>query len=320
MKSLLGLLAFAMLISSCDDGDLTFESINFDDVIPKRCANKTFKLNEKEALIVKVGDTEDEFDNFFIENPTIEGSPRIIEIVNPNIDIQVVYRLFDGEVSDNSICESIPPINPSAIENWNANSGQMQIVTATKLAENTAPGFEGGQKITDYRHSIIFTNIEFDRSNGTTQLYPTFNFGTLEIPISVSLPIQFDTDLEKCNGSPRIYNIAGTHALALTIDPALLDGTILDTPRIGEINSSANLFQYLIYEEGNLSGDTHFCTVTPVANPLQIWIGTGQVEVTTTQVGSGFQHTIILKNVVLKKGNSEFILAAEYEMGILLTE
>ena len=320
MKQIIAVLALGFLINSCDDGDLTFEKIDFDAVTANTCGNKLYKLNEKEALILSIGTVQSQFDSFFTENPTPVGSPALIPIPSTTPETIVKYRLYDGEVSTASICDAIAPLNPTAIEDWTAASGTMQITTTANIAENTTTGFEGGQKITGYRHNIIFNNILFDKSSGTSQLYETFNFGSFDKAIMNALPRTFDQELEKCDSQAVVFNIAGNHALLLYIDPALINGSVLNATQSAEINSSTNSLFYLIYEQGNLSGESYFCTATPIANPLQTWTATGVIDVTSTQVGSSLEHTIVLKNVTLSRDNNAFILATNFSFGTLITQ
>lgn len=317
MKKYAGLLICAILFNACDDGDLTFENVDFDNVAVSRCGSKLYKLNEKEALIVNVGMVDTDINSVLTEEPTAVGTPVTLDIAAN--DISVVYRLFDGELDSESICAPIPPLNPTAIEDWNATSGNIQITTTANLVENTTAGFEGGQKITGYKHNIIFTNIEFDKSNGTTQLYPTFNFGTYDKPIIHPLPVLFDDELSLCNNQ-LVYNVAGTSAVTLSIDPALLDHSILNSPRTAPIDASNNVFNYLIYENGPVDAAMNFCVSNPQSNPIQIWNGSGTLEITTTASGTGYSHTIVLKQLVLTRGNSQFLLATNYLLGTLLTD
>lgn len=319
MKKIIAVLAIGFLINSCDDGDLTFEKIDFDDVTANTCGNKLYKLNEKEALILNIGTVQSDFDSFFTENPTPDGTPTLITIPSTSPAIIVKYRLYNGEVTTASICDPIPPLNPAAIEDWTATSGVMQITTTAKIAENTTTGFEGGQKITGYRHNIIFNNILFDKSSGTSQLYDTFNFGSFDKTIMNALPRTFDQELEKCDSQAVVFNIAGNHAIVLYIDPTLINGTVLNSPQTAEINSTTNQLYYLIYEQGNLNAESYFCTATPIANPFQTWTASGVIEVTSTQVGTSLEHTIALKNVTLSRDNNSFILATNYNFGTLTT-
>ncbi len=317
MKRYFGLLAFAILFGACDDGDITFEEIDFDTVNTARCGNKLYKVNGNEALIVNVQNTEAEFNAIFAEEPTGSGLPQSINI--NGADIQVAYRLFNGTVGSESICDAIPPINPAAVEDWTATSGFMQITTTAMIVENTATGFEGGQKINQYRHNIIFTDIEFDRSNGTTQLYPVFNFGSFDRDITHALPRPFLQQLNKCDGSNVIYKTSGDHAMVLAIDAALINGSTLDTPQLANVDGTTTSFSYLIYDTAPLTSE-HFCDAVSPANPIQVWQGTGQVEVTSTDIAGDIQHTIVLKDIVLRRNNSEFILATNYNFGTFLVE
>jgi hypothetical protein len=75
--------------------------------------------------------------------------------------------------------------------------------------------------------------------------------------------------------------------------------------------------------------DDYFCNTTTPSTPVinQEWNAvagvtgiSGIVEVTTTTNGPGsFKHTIVLKKVTLKKGNSDFLLGDNYIYGDLLT-
>lgn len=319
MKRYFGLLAFAMLFSACDDGDLTFENIDFEDVSPRKCDNKLYKLNENEALIINIGDTETQYNTIFNEEPTGNNLPQIVDLTNTSIPIQVAYRLFNGSVSEASICSPIPPLNPTAIEDWTAIAGTMQITTTALREPNDMDDYEGGQTITNYRHNIVFNNIEFHKSNGTTQLYPVFNFGSFDKAITYELPRAFLQQLTKCESENTLYKIAGEHAMVLNIDPALINGTVQNVPQTADVNPTTNSFTYLIYEQGPLTS-AHFCDPITPANPIQIWQGTGQIEVTTTTVAGDLQHTIVLKNVTLSRGNSEFLLATDYSFGTILIE
>ncbi|HEX8268516.1 MAG TPA: hypothetical protein VF581_01375, partial [Flavobacterium sp.] len=204
MKRLTGFLLGALIFSACDDGDLTFESLNFDDVPVERCAGDTgnllYKLNGGEALVVSVGTTASAFDIAFPDNPDLpDALPRSIPI-NGTTN-RVAYQLFNGDATDAIYCSPIPPIDPVAVEEWNATSGIINIITTQVTSENTTDGFEGGTKITGYNHNIVFTNINFNKSDGTTQLYPTFDYGSFLRPVKseLTLPRLFDDEVAICD-------------------------------------------------------------------------------------------------------------------------
>jgi hypothetical protein len=73
--------------------------------------------------------------------------------------------------------------------------------------------------------------------------------------------------------------------------------------------------------------NAYFCTTIPTTPTLlQQWnaidgieVTSGIIEVSTTTLGNAFQHTIRLKKVTLKKGNSDFSLGDDYLFGTLIT-
>lgn len=322
MKRFLGILAGLLVLNGCDDGDLAFETINFDDVaIQQPCGNILYKLNNTEALILEIPASV----NAFPEEPTLAGIPSSIEI---NATNRVVYRLYNGAVTRNNICETIQPAMPIVLEEWTAISGFIQTTTTPVIIPNTTIGFEGGEKITRYQHNIVFTNILFQKGDGTTQLYNTFPFGIFTKDKANTLPFNFaDIALNKCSSGDLVYKFVGREALTLNLDPALLNNTVLNQVKSGLLTTTTNKLTYGFFGPiTSALNASYFCSATPPANPLEIWNGvdgvtntSGIVEVVTTTNGSGFLHTIRLKKATLKKGNSSFLLADDYLFGELIT-
>lgn len=323
MKKLLLLLGSALLMSACDDGDLTVENISFDQVTSAKCAssNVIYKLNDTEALILEIGNDID-FAAAFHSDATPEGTPRTYEINGNN---RVVYRSYDGDVETDNICGTIPPANPSVIEEWTATSGIIEIITtATKTANSN---LEGGERITGYKHAIVFRNITFEKPTGT-QVYETFLFGDYNVTVT---PPPFNTNpaqLQKCATSNLLFNFSGSEAFTLDIDPALIvnEVTTPGNPRTGLLSPTLNKLLYTRFTTGGLSAD-YFCTSPTPTTPgvLEVWNGadgvsgvSGIVEVTTTTSG-GFLHEVRLRNVTLIKGNSSFKLANDFLLGSFIT-
>ena len=101
--------------------------------------------------------------------------------------------------------------------------------------------------------------------------------------------------------------------------------TPIGTPRTALI-SATNKLSYRLYS--NAITNAYFCaSPTPLTPTLkQEWDAingiaatSGIIEVTTTALLTGFQHTIRLKKVTLKKENSEFSLGDDYLFGTLIT-
>jgi hypothetical protein len=318
MKRFLSLLAFVLVLNGCDDGDLIQEDINFQDIATASCTTNDiiFKLKEKEALLLEIPRSS------FVNEPSLTDAPTTIDINNSN---RVVYRFYNGIVSTNNICETIAPASPTVTDQWNATAGKIQIfTTAVKTLNET----ENSTRISGYNHNIVFKNITFAKSNGT-QVYETFPFGDY-VTSATPLPFLFDKTVEKCNSSNLVYNYTSSEALTLDIEPSLIVNTVtaLNSPRTGIIGTTSNKLTYRLFTGAPLTGD-YFCGATTPATPLinQQWTAvsgvtavSGIIEVTTTTNGpTAFKHTIVLKKVTLKSGNSTFLLGDNYVYGDLLT-
>lgn len=319
MKRFFGLLLLLVSLNGCDDGDLILETINFDDATTQSCStnNVLYRLNEKEALLLEIQKS------FFKNEPTPVGKPIEIAVGDDN---RVFYRFYNGKVTTDNICETIPPATPSVIDQWTATGGTIQIFTTAIKATNTTTN---STKITGYNHNIIFKNITFSKTNGIAQRYDNFTFGNYVISIT-SLPFNFDETLEKCtaNTPNLLYKYNSNEALTLNIAPSLLvnEVTPLNAPRIGLLSDSNNVLKYRLYS--GLLPTSYFCNSTIPTTPIidQEWSAVsgiantnGIIEVTTTTNGTGYKHTIVLKKVTLKKGNNDFYLGDSFIYGDVLT-
>lgn len=314
MKRFLVILIGLFFLNGCDDGNLTQESIDFEDIATQSCStnNIIYKLKEKEALLL------------VIPNIVFPSEPATT-IINIDASNQVFYRFYNGTVTASSICNTVPPITPVAINQWIATSGKIQITTTTIKTKNTT---DNSTRITGYNHNIVFKDITFLRSDGTSQLNETMVFGDYTTSAS-SLPVVFDKVLEKCSANTpnQVYDYNSSESLTLNVDQALLSTTTLNTVKTGLISTTTNKLTYRIFS--GLLTASYFCNVTTPTTPIisQEWIAlngvtavSGIIEVMTVSNGpSSFKHTITLKKVTLKNGNNDFSLGDSYLYGDLLT-
>jgi len=315
MKRFLGILICALAFNSCDDGDAILEDINFDDVNTQSCStnNILYKLKEKEALLLEIPKS------VFVNEPTIPGNPTIIDIESSTI--QVVYRFYNGSIATENICNTIPPALPNVTDQWTASSGKIEIITTTI---KTTDATNNSTRITGYNHNITFKNITFDKATGLPQTYDPFPFGDYITPPTNILPIAFEQVVKQCATSKQLYNRTSSEALTIdNIDPALIVNTEtpLNTPRTATIGSLNNKLTYRLYSD--LLTDDSFCNTTvPQPAIKEEWnaLSGGIIEVTTVSNGTtAYKHTIVLKNLVLKKGNSDFKLGDRFPYGDLIT-
>ncbi len=315
MKRLLGLLACVLIVNGCDDGDLVVGEIDFSKATVQKCTNNNliYKIQNNESLLL---DLKDSLKN----DVTLEGKPTIIEIgTNSN---RVIYRFYNGAVSSGNICDIIPPATPNVTGQWTGSTGKIEITTTT--IKKVDP-INNSSKITGYNHNIIFKNITFQKPEGP-QTHEIFVFGDYISATFTPLAFGFKKILSKCDTN-LIYDFTTNESFTLNIDPDLLSTKTLDTPKTGSITSLKNQLTYQLFTGSLLTAD-YFCKTTDPQEPAvtQKWnavVGvpevSGMIEVTTTTNGTGFKHTIVLKKVTLKRGNSDFKLGDSYLYGTLLT-
>ena len=313
-------MVFVLFLNGCDDGNLTMETIDFEDAPTQSCSTNEiiYKLKEKEALLLEIPKS------VFVNEPTVPGTPKLIDI--DNSIYRVVYRFYNGMVANDNICNTIPPALPNVTDQWTGTSGKIQIITTTVKTTNAT---ENSTRITGYNHNIVFKNITFTKTSGT-QVYETFAFGDYITP-ATALPFGFDKLVEQCPTSKQIYNYVSSESLTLdSIDPILIVNaeTPLNSPRTGVIGSIKNKLAYRLYSNGVLT-PSYFCNTTVPTLPLisEEWNAvngvagvSGIIEVTTIKNGTtAYKHTIVIKNATLKRGNSDFRLGDNYLYGDLIT-
>jgi hypothetical protein len=322
MKRILGLLVLILTLNGCDDGELTIENINFEDVQASSCGETIYKLNGNEALYIKIPESLNAFSN----NVTPVDTPTTITIGG---SVSVTYRAYNGTVTVANLCNTPAPISPNATEEWIATSGTIEIATiAVYSTPNTTTG---ATKILKYIHNIVFKNIVFSKPSGT-QVYESFPFGEYQTT-ATTLPMNFDPeDIEICPSSQLLYNARTNGIEGLCIQN--FDATLLDTSNLGVaktrlISSTTNKLVYRLFETAlTTSNEDYFCSTILPASPAinEEWIAkdgvadvSGIIEVITTTNGSGFLHTITLKAVTFQKDNNTFYLGNSIVMGTLLT-
>jgi hypothetical protein len=332
MKKIFYLLVISLGLNSCDDGEIAVQNPNFDSVlVVSKCSenNLLFKTKDNDALLWNIDQTS--FNAAFINDVTLEGEPREIGLTSTTNSL--VYRAYDGAVLTSKICGIIPDATPNVKEEWKTNSGIAEIVTTVSKTTDATTGFE---KITGYTHSINFRNLVFQTPNGT-RTENSRNFGTFT-PIQnndnpVTLPFGFvETGLKhsNCGTNPnKLVNINGNEALVLNLTAStytnLIKNQVTTVPLTATLNTE-NTLNY-IYFFGQVN-EAYFCAATVPNTPvvLQNWLSLnsasitdGIIEVTTTTSGSDFEHTVRLKKVTLKKGNTTFSLGNSFLLGKFFT-
>ena len=141
------MLCIALMLQSCDDGDITLQSFDFSSQSVQECTdnNLIFKTKNDELLLIDISE-----ENFPPEE-TPEGEPRVVTVSSVN---QIIYRKYSANVTSTSICSDIPPAAPVVTKEWIATGGT--ILIETNIVYET-----DGVTINSYTHNIKFVNVNF---------------------------------------------------------------------------------------------------------------------------------------------------------------
>jgi len=328
MKKYAALLLFALFLNGCDDGDLTVDKIDFADVQESTACDPLtnaliYKIKSQEALLLQMPE------GAIIND---EGTYTYTIDAKGNGSYRVVYRAYDGTVSKENICGLIPPSTPKVTEEWLGIDGVIEITTK-QIAPKNNPD-DGGTRITGYEHTIVFRNITFAKPAGN-QTEAEFKFGTYNTtvtPANLTFKTNPNGSAYECDEIGRVYNYNNTFYLSIDdIDPALLvnEVTASNQPRTSLITATQNkvFYRTALAETGSIT-PAFICAKVQPSSPAidETWTGqlgvantSGIIEVTTTvstnAIGQVYTHTIVLKNVILAKGNSNFKLGSSFVLG-----
>lgn len=312
MKKILGILIFVVVLSGCNDGDITVSTINFDNITANSCGEIIYKIKDTEALFMNIPESENAFSN----DITLENKPKLIAIGG---EVTLKYRFYDGKVSPENICIVAGPIKPQAIEEWVAKAGFIEINTTARYS--TPDPVTGQTKILKYNHTIVFKNLVFAKPDGTDIKYDEFIFGDY-LTDANALTLDFDPTLvASCTDNSKIYNVLSTRNQSLVIENPnadLIQNTGVVSQQITSTSNKLVLRLYTTPLPTTLS--SYFCGTTTPTTPLikEEWIATGgTIEITNTTSG-GFLHTIYLKKVTFQRGESTFYYGDSVLYGELL--
>lgn len=307
MKKILGLIAALILVLGCDDGDMTFKTFDFTSATAASCAdsNILFKIKDTEVLILELSPSA--LVNVSTLDPvTGKDIERLVTITGTGNSI--TYRNYTGKVSNETLCNEIPPATPSVIDEWKGQ-GQLSIITReTKLPNG---------KLTGFQHQITLKNVTFTKGGETITINDNL-FGTVDSKLNIVfnfVPQGADKPVVKqCSGTNGlIYTNQLNEALILSL-PA---GTFPTEPTIKPIDLKGISNPYLVIFkvfESNVTND-YICNtiITPVVK--QHWqASSGQLIITTTagSIPGTLVHEIRLKDVIfsnVKNQNETFKLS-----------
>ncbi|MDD3003836.1 hypothetical protein [Flavobacterium sp.] len=322
MKQFFAFLLLTVLFSSCDDGDLSQISFEFNDTPAIACSNTTgffiYKTQDKRALIIQLPETS--FANLVTADLNSPLQPLSINGSN----IRLIYREYSNTISSSTICSSIPAAEPVVLKEYEASEGKIYINTTAIKSE---PDANGATKITQYLHTLTFTDLKFELDDTNSQINEAFTQVTYLTTATPFTNFSGETGLFTCEGDNSFfYKFNPTQAMVLDLNEA--DANFLFTNEAGTktklLSNESKLFHLFFDTNTFFLTNDYFCTnPTPPTPPIVdaytsqngIEGESGIVEVTSLASDNGFKHTIKLKNVILVKGSLKIQLGNEFILG-----
>lgn len=289
MKKIFGLFASLLLLTGCDDGDMTFKSFNFSGANIQTCNNYIFKVQGTEAMIMQLNPS------FFV-NVETGATPRTVTIGSGN---SMIYRTYSDNVTSSSICSSLPPATPVVTDEYYAMPGGTLNVATVKVVND-----EG--RITGYNHTITIVYATFAK-DGESIIINDNVFGVYFTPVTYRFDFEDEDsniNLQSCPEPPafagKVFTVNGNEALLFDLDILSFPETD-DTVTIIDFSVQTETQEIIFNEYSGTAVAPLFCDVVPPITPVvtRQWeaIG-GKLRIVTDVVaGTTYEHVLYLDNV-----------------------
>lgn len=146
---------------SCSDGDFDVPEFDFDETV--------YSCDDYVLYVTSSSATETMVMTLVEDELGTEVGTFSYPITSTR---KVVYRLFSDAVGSNYFCQLIPPTSPTVIEELDAESGEINIVTTEIIEEGVLTGYSYEISISDllfidgneriYFENFVFGNYEID--------------------------------------------------------------------------------------------------------------------------------------------------------------
>ena len=300
MKRSILLLGALAVFSSCDDGDLVYESLNFKDAVITKCDQNElyFKTNGHELLLI---DFTGPNNTTILHDSVPIGQLRSLTTTTTN---KILYRSYDGDIKKEAICSQIPPASPKVTAEYvSENGGIIEYMRnmEIKLNENTPNRFQ-----IVYNYTINLKNITLN-SGSSTLKYETYNFGTFQSNLvnSSSSTIEFNFNYLSDCGNNLFYGTGNNKLLQIQMDQ--------DLPlQTGTYPFDLNTNRFITYKAKNTDlGNVAFCDTNETAGFNEIWKATsGKLIIVYTQTQQNGQnvdlYTFTLEKARFEKNGRSF--------------
>lgn len=299
---------FLILLSACDDGDLQIERVDFEGVNVLSCGNLAeptettffFKIDQDEALLLNLA-------GGLLRNQTSTAGTLKSTLPAPS---NLIYRLFNDNVSQAYFCDAIPPLEPTVSKENTATAGDIAI--DTKVGSVT-------KDIKSYTHTISITGLSLTNDQGesltdeTTFVYGNFTTSTansakLETPFSNYAAI---AAYSACTSTPsegniRLFKTINDEFITLDIPTDSLVNMTTAEMAARKVPLANGTFKYVVLD--TLVTSEIPCTTSPLSEEIQRWDYSstgGNLSIETVENAPdaegklSYTHTFTLEQLVL---------------------
>lgn len=135
-----------LIFNSCDDGEIIVTNFDFEDSSLRTCQGS----NKNVIYAINSGDVNEsislEFSSSVLE---FNESGKILPPENDSYSFplsatnRVVYRLYNGEVSNDYFCNVVPPSEPDVVEEWISGTGGIVTISTSFGDESGSTDADG---------------------------------------------------------------------------------------------------------------------------------------------------------------------------------
>ncbi len=297
MKKIVGLLLATAGLTACNDGDLVFENLNFNDNVIQKCEDKElyFKTNNNELLLVDFSDNSNGVNGSALDTLAALGVTQ-----NLSTDkAKIYYRTYDANITAATICSILAPANPKVTAEYTSLPGGKVFYTRTMVAAVT----ENSVNV-NYTYTINFENITL--TNGTSEIkYATLPYGSY-IYDSSKLSFNFINNFVNCDNV--LVGRTSNEIIQIQLPENFEFPTTTQTQNI-TLNDT-NLLRYFVFRK-TLVDQANECELP--TNPKEDWrVTNGSLQIETTVVTNaagtvtGYRHNLKLVQAQFKKDESTF--------------
>ena len=299
MKKIFSLIAAFILITGCDDGDMSYKTFDFTGINPIACTNNNtvgntsethYKINGTEGLILVLAP------GTLINEPTLdpETNEQVPYTITLNTSNTLTYKNFASAPNAAGLC-NMGNI-PDALETW-IGTGTLSVMTFAKTTDGI---------LTGYTHQITMLNVSFKNGDETITINNNL-FGNVDKDYDFVFNFNVEPNdeplVQQCPDivTNFIYTVKDREILLLSFE----DFAAAFPTTIGEqtiILGDDNNLTFTMYD-GTLTASTICATggqvpITPKS--IQQWVATaGSAIITTTEGVGQYIHDIRLKDVIL---------------------